>query len=625
MNAEQLLLEIRRTLHGRDPEHPTVRRRLQQIANRAGAAELLLDTLRRGEIGAAHIAAMALPFARSELVRRGLQRSVRQESGERRAVFLAALTDEELEKALAEMGETLAEDLVHASGILAVNSPSEFIDLVCSNAPMVDEAMFAHLERVRETFGVGAASLYGPLLERRLTPEARRRAVEALGREPGAAARRLLDREHDRATADEDLRLLRRERMRQSSIGLGGLDASRHGAALLSPLGPNETAVLELIEELEPGRCLRTTVVFGLGGALDRFTVPAAGNLDAVVGEVEAGLRWGRLELGQARSLLEGLRRKQRDLVRPVLERLSAVDAVELPWPAPAPGLELPAARDLVRDPLWAEWRPFARVVEWPDEAIESTGGLAPERFPGELALTAAQAAQLSPDLLRERGVRPRLAAGLRHMALVMSLRGDARAGAVAAAAAWAARRRPCSLVVALVERELWLQLWTHARLPFAYRSQVRDAVRARLSASSPKWEDVQRLDLAQAAAEGMARAAGEVREDGRLPPVAELDLDAALQLADRARATFADASLRRRARGGRFEVVAEAARGWLDEAPPQAAFEVAQLLATTCLDGCPHDCFSARPVGRSALVLEGDNPRDVLERAEVREPPSAE
>jgi len=607
-SVERLLLAIRRAVGPAGPRTTVARGRLARIANRPGAGALLLRTVREGDILAAHVASFALPLVNGELVRRALRRAAHEVKGERRAAVLASLTDDELDQVLSELGDELDEDLAGTSAILAANSPREFVELLCDGLPAVDERIVDHVERVRRAFGLGAASVYAPLLERRLTDRARLRVIEVLGREPGPDVAQVLDRLSARAAQEDERRVLRRERMRQASAELAGRPQPE-GCALLGALGRGGSASLDLFELAPSGLLVRTSVSLGHSGVTDCITSPAPGGLDEAVRAADPGGLRARMTLGQARGLLESRDAASRAELAPLLERLSRAPAEAPAAPAPGPALAAEEARALIREQRWALWRPFTLAVRWPSESLAAAAGLSAADFPCSSGMLDDHVAAELVALKRRRLFLARIAAGIRHNALVMHLRGDARAAAVAAEALWLARGRWPALARALLERELWLQLWANARLPETYRSRIRDAVRQSLDRSEAPvagWDRVRTLDLAQAAAEGLARAAGENAERPGLPAPESLDLGAALELAALARESLTDESLRRRARAGTFRVIAEEAGAWLAGPPAHAAWEMARFAGEMCLHACPHRCFDGEPEQDPEAVADG-------------------
>src|SRR5690606_28204096 len=131
VTEELLLREIRLLVERERVGSATRARRLEELANRPGAAELLARIVRSSDLTSARLAALALPFARSELVRRGLRREAGRTRGERRAAILSALTDEEVEALAERHPEGLVDDLLSAAGRLAANDPRAFVQMVC--------------------------------------------------------------------------------------------------------------------------------------------------------------------------------------------------------------------------------------------------------------------------------------------------------------------------------------------------------------------------------------------------------------------------------------------------------------------------------------------------------------
>lgn len=607
MNPDRLLSEIQRVFEGtRDPAH--VKRRLEAIANRPGAGEALARVLRTGDVVDAQLAALALPYATSQLVRRGLMRDAKQSGGGRRALLLSALTDEELARVFSELGEGDDDWLIEAMGLFAVNDPADFVDMLCESVPMVGLRMVNHVEKVRRTYAIPAAAMYGPLLGRKLSGEARARVLAILGHDPSDESAALLAREQTRVIDDGDKRTLRRERMRQDTLALQGVEvAEPEGLAWLSPVGPRDTAVLEILEDVGGGRSVATTVLLSMSGPAETFSRP----LDVPLNEAT---RPGfddavELTLGQARWLLESLPVKRRSRLGPVLERLVAAPAQLIERPSPA--LELPRsdAMALAADPAFTRWRPLAAWVGWPDDVLEQPVD-DDVVFPVDAVTLAKRVdAELARSLANQK-MRDTFAAGLRHMALWLSLRGDPCAGHVGAEALRVARRRPGSLSFAMAERDLLLQRWSLGRLPEAFRQAVRDRVRAFLAVETVGWDDVALLDLAQAATEGLARSAGFARGATRLTVPGDDEIEVAVGVARRALASLKDKPLQQALRTGRLASLAEEARGWLEGAPLESAFQLVQFVSATCLNGCPHDCLRRKPRRAPLPVFRGPCPR---------------
>jgi hypothetical protein len=607
MTIEQLLREIRHIAE-RDPtDSPSVRKKLTALANRPGAAELLATAVRTGEPLIAQTAALALPFARSELVRRALVLGARRESGERRLNYLAALQPEELQQVLAETGGVAADDLVEAAGLLAMNSPGEFVEVLCEGAPLVDLSMVEHVERVRRRFAIRAAALYGPLLDRKMSPDARQRTFAILGREGGEEVRHLLEKAQQRLTGDADKTSLRREQLRQATLSAEGRVASaREGIAVLHPVDGAGEIVLEILEVSE-SRVLQSTVKIG-PGAPSHVTAPADGDLESTVQHV-AGSKGVRISLGNARSFLETIPQRRRMKLAALLDRLGDTPAEDLVHPQPGAEMSLPEARQLVVDPVWRDWRPFLRFITWSASTLLQVRAPTAETFPLPFEEIEAFAGRDAGHVLKRRAPAA-LNSELRHMALLLHLRGDARAGAVAAETIAVERRRPSVLLKALAERERWRQLWAHAPLPDDYRAQVRDQIRRALGDAPPSWREVKLLDLAQAVMEGAARDFGELGFTPGLPPVEQLPLPAALRFAEHAASVLEDPELRRfHARIGREESLARESLVWGDALPPGSLFEIAQFVEGVCCGACPHRCFEQTPAADPAEVFRAEIP----------------
>lgn len=606
MKPDRLLSEIQRVLEGqRDPA--TVKRRLSTIVNAPGAAETLARVLQTGDVVDAQLASLALPYATSELVRRGLQRDARRSSGGRRALLLSSLTDEELTDVLSSVSEGADDWLLDAMALFAINDPADFVEMLSESVPVVGVQLVEHIEKVRAAYAISASAVYGPLLGRKLTREARSRVVAILGHEPSDEARALLEREQSRAVADDEKRFLRRERMRQNTLALQGVTvAPPSGIALLSPVGPRDTAALEILEDVGEGRGVATMVIVAMSSAADTFSRP----LEVSVEEARqaAAPDVVELSLGQARWLIESLPTKRRTRLKAIVERLSTTPSVPIERPAPTQHLTDDEARALAEDPAFVRWRPLATGVGWPDAALEQPPTTEP--FPVPLAQLKARAREELARCLQVNKTRESFSSGLRHMALWMSLRGDPRAGAVAHEALQVVQRRPGLLSEAIAERDLLLQRWSLGQLPSGFREALRVAVRNELAADEVGWEQVALLDLAQAAAEGIARAAGFAQRASKLEVPAASDLQTAIAVAQRAQLSLRDKPLRQTLRAGRLAALADEAREWLEGAPIEAAFQLVQFVSSTCLDGCRYDCLRRIPSESAASIYNGPCPR---------------
>lgn len=607
MNPDRLLSEIQRVLEGqRDPM--TVKRRLGSIVNAPGAAEALARVLQTGDVIDAQLASLALPYATNELVRRGLQRDARRSTGGRRAILLSSLTDGELTEVLATVSEGADDEwLLDAMALFAVNDPGDFVEMLSETVPVVGIQLVDHIEKVRAAYAISASAIYGPLLGRKLTKEARTRVVAILGHEPSDDARALLRREQSRVVADEDKRMLRREQMRQSTLALQGMTTSvPTGIALLSPVGPRDTAALEILEDVGGGRGVATVVIIAMSGAAETFSQP----LEISVEETRkaAARDVVELSLGQARWLVESLPTKRRTRLGAILERLSTTPSEPIERPSPLEELSATDALALAADPAFVRWRPLATSVGWPDEELEQPAN--EDSFPVPKASLKSRAREELARSLAVNKTREAFSSGLRHMALWMSLRGDARAGQVAQEALRVVQRRPGLLSEAIAERDLLLQRWSLGQLPVSFRKSLRAEVRDVLSVSTVEWSDVALLDLAQAAAEGVARATGFAsRATGiAIPP--RHDIEVAIAVARRAQASLRDKPLRQTLRAGRLAALADEAREWLEGAPIEAAFQLVQFVSSTCLDGCRYDCLRRVPEGSPSTVYNGPCPR---------------
>lgn len=608
MSADRLLAEIQRVLEGRrDPA--TVTRRLAAIVGRPGAAELLSRVLQTGDAVDAQLAALALPYATNELVRMRLQREARDSTGARRAIVLSALTDDELADVLSGVGEGAEDWLVEAMGLFAINDTEDFIDALATSVAVVGVKLVEHIERVRVTYAIPPAAMYGPLLRRRLSTKARERVLGLLGHDPSDEARALLEREQARVVRDDDKRLVRRERMRQRTLAIEGARFADkpEGLAFLSPVGSRDTAVLELVETLGGARGVRTTVILGMNRPAEAFSLPLDEPLESLRAHQASDVV--ELSLAHARSLLEAVPVKHGRALGPVLERLSSLPAAPLARPAPNAELTLEQARRISGEEAFVRWRPLAALVGWPNQALEAP--VDEEDFPVARAELEARAASELATALSRPSVRDAFAAGLRHMALWMSLQGDERAQGVAAEALRIAKKRPGALSIAMAERDLLLQRWSLGRLPEGVRRQVRDAVRETLRVERPGWKDVALLDFAQAAAEGLARAKGFAQAaDAPVVPSPD-ELREAVAVASRALESVRSRPVQQALRKGHLAALADEAREWAAGAPVETVFQIVQLVSSTCLGSCPYDCLRRKRSANEALdAYRGPGPR---------------
>lgn len=606
LSADRLLGEIQRVLEGRrDPA--TVKRRLAAIAGRPGAAELLSRVLQTGDVVDAQLAALALPYATNELVRLRLQREARDSTGARRAIVLSALTDDELADVLSGVGEGAEDWLVEAMGLFAVNDPEDFVDTLAESVAVVGVKLVEHIERVRAAYAIPLAAIYGPLLGRRLSTRARERVLGLLGRDPSDEARALLDREQARVVRDDDKRLVRRERMRQRTLAIEGTHADERpsGTAFLSPVGPRDTAVLELVEELEDGRGVRTTVILAMNRSAEAFSHPLEESLESLrAGQVSDVVE---LSLSRALGLLESLPLKHRRALWPVFERLSSLSAEPVARPAPDEELSREEAWSVASHEAFVRWRPLAALVGWADQTLEAP--VDGDTFPVSAKELAERAASELAAMFGKASSREAFAAGLRHMALWMALQGDERAKGVAAEALRVTKRRPGALSFAMAERDLLLQRWSLGRLPEDFRRDVRSAVRRALSVEEVGWKDVALLDFAQASAEGMARAKGFARQSSAPEVPSEEELELAIVVARRALESVRSKPVQQALRKGQLSSLAAEAREWVGDAPVETVFQIVQFVSSTCLGSCPYDCLRRHPKEEAREVFDGPGP----------------
>jgi hypothetical protein len=434
MTADDLLEILREAVAGRALDRADVQRQVSEVVNRAGAADLLLEVLKTGDAFQTQQAAYGLGFARSELIRRRLRMLALASSGDRRLACLAALTPEELETFIARQGNVARRSLLESSSLIALNRPQEFVDLVCDGSAVVKLATVDEIEAMRRRYGIGSVSLYAPLLQRPLTSDAIARVAAILGAESDPEARDLLRGALSRAKDDDTRKTLRREQLRHASRAIVPPQAdARAGFAVIRPVLAENTAWLDIYEELPGGQAVQSSLCWPIRRRLDFMSTP----LDVPLAQyqdvtVDPG-RDAKISLGQARAFLEGVPESLRKAIGPILDRLQGIQSEELAPPTPEGSLSSDEARAVLRRPVWSEWQPFA--------------GLVTDATPTE--------AELAQTQLSRRGGATWLAEGLRHMALVMHLRGESEAPAVAAEAVWTARKRASPLVLALAEAEL--------------------------------------------------------------------------------------------------------------------------------------------------------------------------
>ncbi len=604
MTTDDLLQEVRKVLAGprRARTAAAQAKRLGALANHPPATRQLLRALESRELLEAHVAATALRFATGELVRRRVVATVGRLEGERHLLARVALLEDELAKLRLGLPEAVA-TVVYGRflnfGLTALNDPALFIERFCDGRPSIDASVVGVVEKVRRSFGLGPTGLYGPLLQRALTPEAREQALGILGRLPGDRVQALLEAEQARASTDEAQRVARRERMRQAS--LTEPVPPRPGVAYLSPLGPIDAVLVEIFEQPEEARPLRTNIALRFDGTFVAAAEPLEDAPKAIARRADDA-DWTRLSLGQARALLETMATKGRERLAPLLERLEGVAIEPLPVPVPTALLAPDEAWALLDHPLLAAWMPISSL-HWPRSLLAASAHAAWDHFP----LHLDQTAQVAQDLLGTHLARPpradALAIGLRLLALAFHVRGDPRAAALAAEALVVARHRPAPVAMALAQKHLITQLYHHAEMPRDYSREVRDHLRNRLAPTEASWEDVQRLDLAQGAAEGLAREACRTSKAPVLPPPESLDFEAALRFGDKAREGLAKPAFRRRVASGREEATAEPLRGWLELGTPEAVIGTMRIAGRHCLDVCPFRCFERLPQAPPAEV----------------------
>jgi hypothetical protein len=376
---------------------------------------------------------------------------------------------------------------------------------------------------------------------------------------------------------------------------------------VLHPIDGAGEVALEIFERLKEGRLLQSTVRIG---PLDvsHVTAPAEGDLEAAAAQA-AGTVGVRITLGNARAFLEGIPERRRKKLGPLLDRLGDTPSDPLRHPQPGAELSREEARRLVIDPLWRDWRPFLRLVPWTASELLPGRSFTADTFPGRFEDLDAYAERDATRALMRR-TPATLNSELRHMALLLQLRGDPRAGNVAAETILIARRRPSVLLRALAERERWRQLWAHVPLPEEFRARLRERLRVALGQLSVEWTNVQLLDLAQAALEGMARDAGELGFSSGLADPDSLPLEAVMRLAEHASSILREPETRRSyARLNRQEILSQATRTWREVLPAGSLFEVAQFAGSTCFGACPHRCFEQKPMGSARDVFEARTP----------------
>lgn len=640
-----LIEEVRRTLRTDPPTSPAARTRLSRLVSRPGVPELLVDVLLRGDVADAHLAAFPLSQATNELVRRRLFRAARTVGDERRAAVLSSLTENELARLFAGRVPPIDEAIVQASGLLAANAPEEFAELLVAARIPLDEKLLAHLEPLRRSFGLGAVTLYEPLLARNLTPEGRREIIRILGREPGEQAAALLERELHRSLDEDERRGIRRERMRQGSP-TSNEPTPPSGSAFLSPLRSNGAWVLDVFHEVGPGRVVRASHLVAPTGRVELSTLPEDEALSAI--RATRAEAWAELSLARAKFVLQRLPRTATKRVAPTLERLAAVEPEPLVPPVPGGAFTMEEANALVAAPgLFTEWRPFAPIVPALVDPLlvdrrviaprlDAPGGADPAPTDSQIAdpqiadrpvihayppsstpfpVTAETIEVLADQTLEvtlaKRGAPARLAAALRHAATWLALRGDTRAERVSFEAYLVAKRRPGQVLLrALVLREIRHRLWMQATLPDAYRQQLREAARRALESEQGRtgetWEDVRLLDFAQAALEGLAREAGQSEETPRLPAVETLDAVLACRFAGWADVELRDTLARPRLSA---KVAARAFTrlvGWLPGAPMAMLASLLRFRDEACRGGCPHGCWNRSPEGAPKPVFLG-------------------
>jgi hypothetical protein len=604
MTDEQLLLEIFAAVEMAQKKVGDATRRLEEVVNRVGVSEQLLRLLRSGPIEGAQMAAIGLVHARSELVRKAIQREVRTATGERRLAALGALTPEELEKALTA-GGLQPEDLVEGAGLIALNDPGGFIELVCEGTRMVGLPTVDYVERVRQSFNIEAASLYGPLLDRPLTPKARHRILSILGRESGPEIQTILERAHSRADNDDDRRVVRRERMRQATVSIESTTTPIDGAAVLLPPEDLGTISLEIVERTGGGKTLWSTARFSTFQKAQHVTVGADADAMTLLRRVSRRPGFAQVTLGQARWLLESLPATRRHDLKLALHRLRAVPSEPIVFPAldvTHPPLDWDA---LIIEPAWSGWRPLRNVLKLRDEAIDQAAKTPLQKFPGSLAMLKESIQHGVPALLKHRGMATNLALCTRHLALSMHLSGDPRAAAVAAEAVRLPRGRRSGLVQALGERELWRKLWEQTPLPQPWREELRTRLRATIH-GEPNWEHVARLDLAQAFIEGGVREERSLQSTPGLPAVASLALDEIERVTTNAVRVLRDPHIRKRIKAGRFDTLTPS----LFEASPDAGGAITQLARfarSTCFTSCPHRCLEKKPRASAEACFRSD------------------
>jgi hypothetical protein len=408
-----------------------VQKRVAALVNQPGAAEILIDVLQNGNAFETQQAAFGLGMARSDLIRRRLRQLARDSEGDRRLACLAALTPEELAGFLTHEGAGARSTLLESSSLIALNRPGEFVDLVCEGAAVVDMGAVDEIEQMRVRYGIGAMSMYAPLLRRPLTETASARVAAILGSVSGQDVAGLLKKLGPKAKSESLQRDVRREQLRQASLALNGARApQRTGVAILRPLKQDGNAWMEIFEALPGPWTIQTSVCWSARTPPDFMSLQLEGPPDLHVEGTLDQRTDAPLTLGQAKTVLEAFSEAQRESIAPVIDRLSEVPAEELPATAIGSLLSEGDAAELLRSPLWSAWRPF-----------EGLAGADPQT--------------LVASLNEKRSGPAQLAAGLQHMSIVMQLRNEDKAAGVAAEALWVAKKRPSALALALAAAEL--------------------------------------------------------------------------------------------------------------------------------------------------------------------------
>ncbi len=399
--------------------------------------------------------------------------------------------------------------------LLALNEPELFVEKLCVNRRWVDLPAVQAIEAMRSRCGLGPASLYGPLLDRRLSAEARLFVHQLLGGVPGEGARALLESEERRAESDDTARSARRERMRQRTLQ----------AAFDGP--PSDSVAwrisLEAVQQVDWFQPLAdggvvTRIVFTrtkMFHALARFVAAAP------VAEVTASM----LSVGQLRTLLEEIPSARRQLPGPLWERLDQREAVPFPTVPPVDSAPSPAEERLHRAP-WDRLSWPGAKHRWPRVLLEESRSVDAASWPRD-AMRPRLAHDLLTEICADRAARAEASQQLVWLSRHLALAGQPLASEVAAEAASLARGRAGPVLWGLVERTLGEELFELAPLPTDFRRDLRERLRRAIGESVVTWRDVDRLNAAQRFLERRCRDAARATGEGLILPDAQLIADA--------------------------------------------------------------------------------------------------